>query len=81
MSVEKPDTPLSCKMPPKETPPRKFLNPDDVDVSALNCNEFAEWLNAKQFSPENCEAFRGTYIRTCNHYLLVRKATYISTDS
>ena len=59
-------------MPQTDTPARKFLNPDDVDVSTLNCDEFVEWLNAKQFSAENCEAFRGTYtrihiIRTCNN--------------
>ena len=67
-------------MSQKDIPAEKFLNPDDVDVSTLNCDEFVEWLNAKKFSPEHCKAFRGTYIRiSINHYgnLTISIATYV----
>ena len=61
MAIQKPHRPFSYIMPQTDTPAGKFYNPDDVDVSTLNCDEFVEWLNAKHFSPEHCEAFRGTY--------------------
>lgn len=62
MAIHKPHMPFSYIMPQANTPTGKLLNPDDVDVSALNCDEFVVWLNAKQFSPEHCEAFRGVSI-------------------
>ena len=60
MAIHKPYMPFSYIMPQTSTPAGKLHNLDDVDVSALNCDEFVVWLNAKQFSPEHCEAFRGT---------------------
>ena len=49
-----------------EIPPEKitvkFTNPDSVDLSTLNCDDFVEWLKAKKFSTEHCQAFKGVYI-------------------
>ena len=53
--------PLSYMTPeiPTETRPVKFPDPDSVDVSALKCDDFVEWLRAKKFSTEHCQAFKG----------------------
>ena len=44
-----------------ETMPEKFTDPDSVDLSTLNCDDFAEWLKAKKFSTEHCQAFKGMF--------------------
>ena len=43
----------------KETEIKKFSNPDVVDVATLNCDDFVEWLSAKNFSSQHCQAFKG----------------------
>lgn len=47
---------------PPETVAVKFSDPDSVDLSTLNCDDFVEWLRAKKFSTEHCQAFKGTVI-------------------
>ena len=45
----------------------KFTNLDSVDLSALNCDDFVQWLRAKSFSEEHCQAFKGMYMHVCMH--------------
>lgn len=44
-----------------ETTARPKANFDNAFVSTLDCNEFVEWLRAKNIPLETCEAFRGNY--------------------
>ena len=66
--------PYSYMMPemPLETVAVKFSDPDSVDLSTLNCDDFVEWLRAKKFSTEHCQAFKGTVICTFIHYFTIQ---------
>ena len=40
----------------------KFSNLDVIDVKELNTDDFVEWLKAKGFSLEHCQAFKGNML-------------------
>ena len=65
MTVQKSHRPFSYILPQAtDTVSVKSSNPDDADVSVLDCDEFVEWLRAKKFSSEHCQAFKGKHMHT-----------------
>ena len=63
-AYQKQHMPFSYMTPeiPPETITVKFTDPDSIDLSTLNCDDFAEWLKAKNFSTEHCQAFKSKYV-------------------
>ena len=77
LPTKKQHMPYSYMMPeiPPETVAVKFSDPDSVDLSTLNCDDFVEWLRAKNFSTENCQAFKGSYSNQL--YIIPQFSSYV----